>query len=132
MNPETIIQNEILRAIGPRADLYIARRNVGTARDPNTGRVVRFGVPGEADLQGVLAVACRCGRFHGVAVALEVKTPTGRQSKAQRRWEQAWTRRGGVYAVVRSVEDAEQALARTIAAAQHAPEQQPEQNREAP
>lgn len=128
MNPETIIQNEILRAIGSRADLYIARRNVGLARDPNTGRVVRFGVPGEADLQGVLTVACRCGALHGVALALEVKTPTGRQSPVQRRWEQAWTRRGGVYHVVRSVEDAEQALARTIAAAQ----EQHAQNTEAP
>lgn len=128
MNPETIIQNEILRAIGSRADLYIARRNVGLARDPNTGRVVRFGVPGEADLQGVLTVACRCGVLHGVALALEVKTPTGRQSPVQRRWARAWTRRGGVYHVVRSVEDAEQALARTIAAAQ----EQHAQNTEAP
>jgi hypothetical protein len=105
MNPETIIQNEILRAIGSRDDLYIARRNVGLARDVNTGRVVRFGVPGEADLQGVLLVG-----HIGLAVALEVKTPTGRQSKAQERWEAAWTRRGGFYRVVRSVADAEQAL----------------------
>jgi hypothetical protein len=46
-----------------------------------------------------------------------VKTPTGRQSKAQERWEAAWTRRGGFYRVVRSVADAEQALldARTAA-----------------
>lgn len=112
MNPETIIQNEILRAIGSRDDLYIARRNVGLARDVNTGRVVRFGVAGEADLQGVLLV----GRV-GLAVALEVKTPTGRQSKTQERWEAAWTRRGGFYRVVRSVADAEQALLDARAAA---------------
>lgn len=105
MNPETIIQNAILEAIGSRDDLYIARRNVGLARDPDTGRVVKFGVTGEADLQGVL----RVGRV-GQAVALEVKTPKGTQSKAQERWERAWTRRGGFYRVVRSVADAEQAL----------------------
>jgi hypothetical protein len=112
MNPETIIQNAILAAIGSRDDLYIARRNVGLARDVDTGRVVKFGVTGEADLQGVL----RVGRS-GLAVALEVKTPTGRQSQTQERWEAAWTRRGGFYRVVRSVADAEQALldARTAA-----------------
>ena len=113
MNPETIIQNEILRAIGSRDDLYIARRNVGLARDVDTGRVVKFGVAVEADLQGVLRIGPRVG----LAVALEVKTPTGRQSKAQERWEAAWTRRGGFYRVVRSVADAEQALLDARAAA---------------
>ena len=117
MNPETIIQNAILEAIGSRDDLYIARRNVGLARDPDTGRVVKFGVPGEADLQGVL----RLGPRVGLAVALEVKTPTGRQSSTQRKWESAWTRRGGFYRVVRSVDDAEQALQDARAVALEAP-----------
>jgi hypothetical protein len=109
---ESEIQKRILLAIGTRDDLLIMRRNVGFARDPVSGRAIRFGTVGEGDLQGVLRVACNCGRIFGQAVALEAKTATGRQSDAQRLWERAWTRRGGIYAVVRSVEDAVDALER--------------------
>jgi hypothetical protein len=98
---ESTIQREILLALGSRSDLFLMRRNVGLARDG--ARVVKFGVVGEADLQGVLAP-------NGLAIALEVKRPGAKQSPQQRSWQSAWERRGGFYRVVRSVTDAILAL----------------------
>ena len=49
--------------------------------------------------------ASMVGKTVGVAVAAEVKTDTGRQSTAQRRWQKAFQRRGGVYRLVRSAAD---------------------------
>lgn len=39
-------------------------------------------------------------------VAIEVKTPDGRQSPAQKKFQAAVTKRGGVYLLVRSPQDA--------------------------
>ena len=56
-----------------------------------------------ADLIGLYA-----GRF----VAVEVKTLTGRMSKEQRQFEQLVERKGGLYAVCRSADDARALLER--------------------
>jgi hypothetical protein len=63
------------------------------------GGRVTFGVggPGGADLIGIL---------DGRPLAMEVKTPTGRQSKEQRMFQQLWETRGGVYLMPRSVDEA--------------------------
>ena len=60
-------------------------------------RLIRMAAAGTADLIGV---------YRGRAVALEVKTPKGRQADSQREWESAWTAAGGVYRVVRSGSEA--------------------------
>lgn len=59
----------------------------------------RYGIgnPGGADLIGLYA-----GRFCG----LEIKTQRGQQSDEQRKFEQLVKSKGGVYVVVRSVEEA--------------------------
>jgi len=59
-------------------------------------RLIRMAAAGTADLIGV---------YRGRAVAIEVKTPKGRQADSQREWEQAWITAGGVYRVVRSAAD---------------------------
>lgn len=90
------IQDEIVLAIGKRPDCVVWRNTTGQYRDGP--RVIRYGLAvGSADL-----IVCARGRF----VALEVKTPTGRQSEHQRQFEAHVKRAGGVYAVVRSVEEA--------------------------
>jgi hypothetical protein len=58
-----------------------------------------FGVAGQAD---VFAILHGSGRF----VGLEVKTPRGVVEPHQREWGATVTAAGGVYAVVRSAEDA--------------------------
>lgn len=79
-------------------ELVLWRNNVGQMIDKDGRRVV-FGVGGKgaADLIGMWA-----GRF----VALELKTDKGKQTDEQRKFQALVTARGGVYAVVRSVEDA--------------------------
>ena len=72
------------------------RVNSGTAKGFG-GSFVKLAPKGTADILGVV---------NGRAVALEIKTAIGKQSKEQKAWAKAWTERGGVYHVVRSVEQA--------------------------
>lgn len=59
-------------------------------------RPVRFGTPGQADIQGVA---------HGYFVAIETKTESGKQSEEQKRWEDMVHACGGVYIVARNAGD---------------------------
>ena len=67
------------------------------ARPIGTDRVVMFGVKGQADLTGLLAC--------GTRLEVEVKTPTGRPTKEQRRYLEMIERLGGVAFIARSEED---------------------------
>lgn len=98
---ETTILREILAWLSAQPQTLAWRQNVGLGRTLD-GRAVRFGVRGQADI-----LACRRGR----ALAVEVKTATGRQSRAQRNFEAAWRAAGGVYVLARSVADLRDALA---------------------
>lgn len=76
------------------------RANVGVARIGF--RVVRFGIPGQADLTGILP--------DGRRLEVEVKSPEGTQSEEQRNYQRMIERLGGVYVLARSVEDVSGAL----------------------
>lgn len=94
---ETEIQNAIRVAL---SEIGIVRRNnVGTFITPY-GAPIAIGVPGESDL----TLFCHGGR----TIFIEVKTPTGRQSKQQKRFQAAVERLGFEYIIMRSVKDAEQ------------------------
>lgn len=102
-------QNPALLAVGARSDVLVYRQQSGLFRsydDPQ--RVVRVGQPGMADAAMVVAVTITpdmVGRTIGVACQPEFKTDTGRQTQAQRGWQQAVELRGGVYRLVRSPAD---------------------------
>lgn len=102
---ERQIQAEVLLALGARPDLgRFWRQNTGSARafdDP--GRVITFGVPGAADISGIL-------RGSGRRVEIEIKTATGRQSLQQQRFEAMIRAMGGIYVVARCQDDAVLAL----------------------
>jgi hypothetical protein len=106
---ESQLQDAIRLALGSDPDLVLWRNNVGMAW-MKTGAPVRFGVgnPGGADLLGI---------FRGRFVAVEIKTPVGRQSREQKLFQQLVERKGGVYVVLRSVEDAQAWLAQMRSAA---------------
>ena len=70
---EAELLHQILLAIGGRPDCRVWRVNTGVARDPVSGRCVRFGQPGGADVQGLVAP-------HGRFLALEVKSKSGQVS----------------------------------------------------
>lgn len=94
---EAQVQQSILERIGAAPGVRVFRMNSGTARNPRTGQVVRFGVPGMADLLVLVQ-----DRYAWI----EVKSARGRQSPEQVRFQRAIEAIGGVYAIARSADDA--------------------------
>ena len=111
---ETDLQQRIRLALGTRPDLRLFRNNTGTLPDPRTGRPVQFGLArGSADLIGYRTVTITpdmVGQQVAVFTSLEVKTPTGRIRPEQTNWLQTIKRAGGIAAIVRSVDDARDAI----------------------
>ena len=102
---ESAIQSHIihfLNAALPQHGVVMSIPNEGK-RDPRTGaRMKRQGLfTGAADLMILV---------DGKAMFLEVKTPTGRQTVHQERFERTVNHAGCPYAVVRSVGDVEATL----------------------
>lgn len=103
INSHTELVKAIHLAIGSRPDARLWPANTGAARTRNAngelGRVVRFGLKGQADLSGILMGS-------GRRLEIEVKTGTGRLSPAQAAFANVIRRAGGVHIVARSVDDA--------------------------
>lgn len=97
---ETETMRQIMLAISGLPGGLFYRRNVGVARTQR-GEVVRFGIPGQADIGGI---------YRGRAVEVEVKTDEGRLSEAQKRWKMAVERAGGLFVLARTPADALSAL----------------------
>lgn len=101
---EQQIQNEILRTFGTDSRLRLWRANVGVACIGR--RVVRFGIPGQADLTGILP--------GGVRLEVEVKADDGRQTTEQKNYQAMIEGLGGVYVLARSVKDVRDAIERFL------------------
>jgi hypothetical protein len=110
---ETNIQNQILAAIGSRADCRLFRNHVGRVQDAH-GRWHTFGLcPGSADLIGWRALTItqdHVGKTVAVFLSIEVKTPTGKARPEQIRWLKAVQAHGGISMVARSAQEAEAGL----------------------
>jgi hypothetical protein len=106
-SPESIILAAVHKALAATGRCVIWRNNSGAL--PAIGRggrsyPMRFGLGvGGADLVGLLRPS---GRF----IAIEVKAPSGKQSPEQQAWAAAVQGAGGFYRVVRSAEEALEAL----------------------
>jgi hypothetical protein len=98
---EKAIQNDIFRAFGTLPGLRLWRANVGVARVGT--RVIRFGIPGQADLTGILP--------DGRRLEIEVKSSTGRQTPKQVAFQNMIERFNGIYILARSTNDVRQRLA---------------------
>jgi hypothetical protein len=99
---EAQIQDDVRLILGADPAGVWWRNNVGVAETVR-GNKIKFGLfPGSADLVGL---------FRGRFVAVELKTPSGRQSKEQRLWQKCVEDHGGIYALVRSTDDAHALLA---------------------
>lgn len=90
------IQNEILAEFGARKDMRIWRQNTGAALTKNG--MVRFGVPGQADITGLLIPS-------GRRIEIEVKDAKGRQRESQIKFQAMIEKSGGIYILARSVDD---------------------------
>ncbi|MGR3315411.1 VRR-NUC domain-containing protein [Roseovarius indicus] len=111
-NSETDIHNRILVALSkeyhPRGIFW--RQNAGRVRS-DRGAWVSLGPPGIADIVGVI---------DGEAVFVEVKTKTGKQREAQRKFQVAIEKAGGIYLIARSPEEAISGLKARLTAPQAA------------
>ena len=97
---EKQLQNAILHEFGTRPDMRLWRANAGAVRIGR--RFIRFGIPGQADLTGILP--------GGQRLEIEVKSPTGRQTSDQRAFQAMMERFGGLYVFARSVDDVRRAI----------------------
>lgn len=109
--PEKVIQAAILKYLETTGLLYW-RQNSGVIPIP-TGRRNRFGRPvfrlvklGTSGLPDIISVLPPAGRLLG----LEVKSATGRLRPAQMVFRDQLVASGGAYVVVRSVDDAKEAV----------------------
>lgn len=100
---ESQLQDLIRLELGRDGDVLLYRNNCGVA-EMRGGFKVRFGVgsPGGSDLIGL---------YKGRALFVEIKTETGRQSPEQKTFQQCVERHGGIYRILRSVDDARSFLA---------------------
>ena len=89
------IQDEIRLALS-QLGIVTWRNNCGVAITDN--RTIRYGLAvGSADLIG-----CHRGRF----LAIEIKTPIGKQRPEQKLFQQLVEANGGIYVILRSAEEA--------------------------
>ena len=98
------LQSQIMLEFGNLSWIRIWRANTGVAVGGD-GRVVRFGLLGQADISGIISP-------HGRRLEIEVKTPTGRQSKPQRAFQATIESLGGLYILARSLDDVHAAFER--------------------
>ena len=90
-----------------RRDVLVWRCNTGAARVPGKrgrARVLRFGLPGQADISGLACTPRRAG----TRLEIECKAPelgpraAGRMSPAQKLFELDVRKFGGIYLIVHS------------------------------
>lgn len=103
---ERQIQRDIQLRFGALPWMRLWRVNVGVARTPDGG-MMRFGLPGMADLSGIVA----CGR----RLEIEVKGPKGRLTEQQEAWGRCISALGGLYLVARSAEEVATFLGQHVA-----------------
>lgn len=105
-------ESAVLRAVRVRVGklkCILLRFQVGTFFSPN-GDIVRIGEKGVSDLLGIVPHVVTqedVGKTFGIFLALETKTTTGRIRKEQGPFLRRVNALGGLGAIVRSAEDAE-------------------------
>ena len=96
-------EREILKVIldwlSWQKDIWHMRMNTGAVKIDK--RFIRFNKPGCPD---ILVMS------RGRMLALEVKTAKGKQSDLQTAWAKEWEAHGGMYRVVRCLDDAARAV----------------------
>jgi len=92
-NAETSVMRAILCELSQLPGSLWWRQQSGVFRSLSGRETVRVGIPGMADIGGMI---------NGRAVQVEVKTPTGKLSKEQVRWQRAVERAGGIFICARS------------------------------
>ena len=99
---ERDVVNAVLLALSAEPGVRVWRHNVGAMKS-DTGRFVRFGLPGQSDISGILSP-------EGWRLEVEAKTQTGRLSESQRRWLDMINNQGGIAFIARDPHEAVRVL----------------------
>lgn len=97
--PEAVLQQLVLARVNQIPGVKVWRFNVGAFRDPKSGRLYKFGVPGQADVGGIMEPG-------GRRLEIELKSRDGRQSADQKLWQADIERYGGLYILARTLREA--------------------------
>ena len=95
---ESKILAQVLWFLGRRPDVRCWRANCGVARALSSDHIIRYGIPGQADISGILS--------DGRRLEIETKTARRSQSKQQVAFQAMIEKFNGVYIVARSADDA--------------------------
>lgn len=98
---ESVVQGEILKRYANHPRVALWRQNTGAAKFGKS--FVRFGLPGQADLSGILSPS-------GRAVFIECKSDRGKQSPEQITFQRFIEKHGGLYVLARTLNDVQVAL----------------------
>ncbi|MFA6242583.1 MAG: hypothetical protein WC655_16720 [Candidatus Hydrogenedentales bacterium] len=101
---ERDIQKQIVEYLSYRPDIKVWRQNCGAFVVGK--RFVRFGIPGQADITGIMK--------GGRRIEIEVKTKRGKLSPEQETFRKMIEDCGGLYIVARDLDDVLAALAELI------------------
>lgn len=93
--------NRVLLKIGSLPYCRVWKNATGAYQDER-GLWVKYGLPGSADITGILTLA----DGHGVRLEIEIKTGAGRQSEKQVNFEKMIVKMGGLYLVCRHEDEA--------------------------
>lgn len=99
---EATVLSRVMLDVGSLPNVRIWRQGVGRARSFDGERVMTFGIPGMADLSGILAC--------GLRVEIECKAARGRLRLDQQRWRDMIRAMGGIWVEARSSDDVLEAL----------------------
>lgn len=93
-----------LLALYPQVKAW--RQNTGAVVSEYKGkrRFMRFGLPGQADITGILQEPEPRGRGAGIRLEIECKRPGGKQSEAQQEFQTMIQSMGGIYLLVDSAD----------------------------
>ncbi len=80
---------------------YVWRQNTGAYKPVNSDRYIRFGIPGCADIIGVIGDGPMRGKF----LAIECKSAKGKMSEHQIKFKEVIESKGGIYILAHSVDD---------------------------
>lgn len=95
--PERVLQNEIIIELS-KAGCLAWNNDTGAVKNAKNGLWVKYGLcVGSSDIVGICP--------DGIALFVEVKTPTGRASPEQRNFIAACRRNGARAGIARSVDD---------------------------
>ena len=93
----------VLAAITQLPGSIFFRVNCGTFRTLDLKRIIK-----STSIEGVADII---GGYRGIGIAMETKTISGKQEKTQRIFQRQWEKSGNLYFIIRSPQEALDALA---------------------